>query len=169
MESSDGMRCLSPALDLHEDTCSIPKSFPRYNLFNHQPGQEFPLSSAVGEAVHYAARHRGLPTTDELHAMGPADQPPSPRLSLIGDFGGGGLLGAFGILAAVFAARTTGKGSIVDAAMVDGTILLMALTYRRVAALLRDAGWQVNDKRVERLWRREGLKVPMKQSKKGRL
>ena len=41
--------------------------------------------------------------------------------------------------------------------------------YRRVAALLRDGGWQVNDKRVERLWRREGLKVPMKQSKKGRL
>ena len=41
--------------------------------------------------------------------------------------------------------------------------------YRRVAALLRDAGWQVNDQRVERLWRREGLKVPMKQPKKGRL
>ncbi|WP_298922662.1 IS3 family transposase, partial [uncultured Roseobacter sp.] len=41
--------------------------------------------------------------------------------------------------------------------------------YRRVAALLREAGWQINDKRVERLWRREGLKVPMKQSKKGRL
>ena len=41
--------------------------------------------------------------------------------------------------------------------------------YRRVAALLRDAGWQVNDKHVERLWRREGLKVPMKQPKKGRL
>ena len=41
--------------------------------------------------------------------------------------------------------------------------------YRRSAALLRDAGWEVNDKRVERLWRREGLKVPMKQPKKGRL
>ena len=41
--------------------------------------------------------------------------------------------------------------------------------YRRVAALLRDTGWQVNDKRVERLWRREGLKVPMKQPKKGRI
>ena len=41
--------------------------------------------------------------------------------------------------------------------------------YRRIAALLRDAGWQVNDKRVERLWRREGLKVSMKQPKKGRL
>jgi len=38
--------------------------------------------------------------------------------------------------------------------------------YRRIAALLRDAGWQVNDKRVERLWRREGLKVPMKQPNK---
>ena len=41
--------------------------------------------------------------------------------------------------------------------------------YRRIAALLRDAGWQVNDKRVERLWRREGLNVPAKQGKKGRL
>jgi putative transposase len=41
--------------------------------------------------------------------------------------------------------------------------------YRRIAALLRDAEWQVNDKCIERLWRREGLKVPMKQPKKGRL
>ncbi len=41
--------------------------------------------------------------------------------------------------------------------------------YRRIAALLRDAGWQVNDKRIERLWRREGLKVPEKQPKRGRL
>ena len=41
--------------------------------------------------------------------------------------------------------------------------------YRRIAALLREAGWVVNDKRIERLWRREGLKVPMKQPKKGRL
>lgn len=41
--------------------------------------------------------------------------------------------------------------------------------YHRVAALLRDAGWKVNDKRVECLWRREGLKVPMKQPKKERL
>ena len=41
--------------------------------------------------------------------------------------------------------------------------------YRRIAALLRDAGWHVNDRRIERLWRREGLRVPMKQPKKGRL
>ena len=40
---------------------------------------------------------------------------------------------------------------------------------RRVVALLRDAGWQVNDKKVERLWKRKGLKVPMKQAKIGRL
>ena len=41
--------------------------------------------------------------------------------------------------------------------------------YRRIAALLRQAGWQVNDKRIERLWKREGLKVPQKQPKKARL
>ena len=41
--------------------------------------------------------------------------------------------------------------------------------YRRIAVMLRSAGWEINDKRVERLWRREGLKVPMKQPKKGRL
>jgi transposase InsO family protein len=41
--------------------------------------------------------------------------------------------------------------------------------YRKIAAMLRDAGWQVNDKRVERLWRREGLKVPRKQPKRARL
>ncbi len=41
--------------------------------------------------------------------------------------------------------------------------------YRRITALLRDAGWAVNAKRVERIWRREGLKIPQKQPKKGRL
>lgn len=41
--------------------------------------------------------------------------------------------------------------------------------YRKIAALLRDAGWLVNDKRVERIWRREGLKVPLKRPKRGRL
>ena len=41
--------------------------------------------------------------------------------------------------------------------------------YRRITALLRQAGWRVNAKRIERLWRREGLKVPARQSKRGRL
>tara|TARA_B100000768_G_scaffold171922_1_gene179673 strand:+ start:1164 stop:1655 length:492 start_codon:yes stop_codon:yes gene_type:complete len=51
--------------------------------------------------------------------------------------------------------------------MIELTCQFGRYGYRRVAALLRDAGWQVNDKRVERLWKREGLKVPMKQAKRG--
>ena len=53
--------------------------------------------------------------------------------------------------------------------MIELTCQFGRYGYRRVAALLRDAGWQVNDKRVERLWKREGLKVPMKRAKRGRL
>jgi len=52
--------------------------------------------------------------------------------------------------------------------MIELTRQLGRYGYRRIAALLRDAGWRVNDKRVERLWRHEGLKVPIKQPKKGR-
>ena len=74
------------------------------------------------------------------------------------------------------------SGMLLQAGIISGlplkTIVLVPLliigiwnfrAYRRIAALLGDAGWQVNDKRVERLWRREGLKVPSKQPKKGRL
>jgi alpha-methylacyl-CoA racemase len=86
-------------------------------------GQTGPLALHPGHDINYIAQ------TGALHAMGTADQPPPPPLSLIGDFGGGGMLGAFGILAAVFAARASGKGSIIDTAMVDGAALLMALTY----------------------------------------
>lgn len=61
-----------------------------------------------------------------------------------------------------------------DEAALTADIVALALQYgrygyRRIAALLRDAGWMVNIKRVERIWRREGLKVPQKQPKKGRL
>jgi hypothetical protein len=61
-----------------------------------------------------------------------------------------------------------------DEATLTADIIALALQYgrygyRRIAALLRDAGWMVNIKRVERIWRREGLKVPQKQPKKGRL
>ena len=63
--------------------------------------------------------------------------------------------------------RADEEGLVVD--MIEPTRQYDRYGYRRVAALLRDAGWQVNDKRVERLWRYEGLKVPMKQPKKGRL
>ncbi|WP_170765169.1 CoA transferase [Ruegeria lacuscaerulensis] len=75
-------------------------------------GQTGPLAINPGHDINYIAH------TGALHAIGAADQPPPPPLSLIGDFGGRGLLGAFGVLAAVISAHTTGKGSVVDAAMV---------------------------------------------------
>jgi transposase InsO family protein len=63
--------------------------------------------------------------------------------------------------------RADGDRRVAD--RIELTRLYGRYGYRRIAALLRDAGWQVNDHRVERLWRREGLKAPMKQPKKGRL
>ncbi|UWQ74978.1 IS3 family transposase [Leisingera sp. M658] len=69
--------------------------------------------------------------------------------------------------------RKLPKGRADEARLVADMIVLARqygrYGYRRIAALLRGAGWQVNDKRAERLWRREGLKVPMKQPRKGRL
>ena len=67
--------------------------------------------------------------------------------------------------------RAQGK---VDEELLTAEIIELARAYgrygyRRIAVLLRNAGWQINAKRVERIWRREGLKVPMKQPKRGRL
>lgn len=109
-------------LDLGPETCQAINPALVYCRITGY-GQTGPLALHPGHDINYIAQ------TGALHAIGPADQPPPPPLSLIGDFGGGGMLGAFGILAAVFAARDTGKGSVVDAAMVDGAALLMALTY----------------------------------------
>lgn len=86
-------------------------------------GQSGPLANHPGHDINYVAQ------TGALHGIGPADLPPPPPLSLIGDFGGGGMLGAFGILAAVIKARATGQGAVIDAAMVDGAALQMAMTY----------------------------------------
>ncbi len=69
--------------------------------------------------------------------------------------------------------RHVPRGQVDEARLVTDMIELTRqygrYGYRRIAALLRDAGWHVNDKRIERLWRREGLKVPRKQPQKGRL
>ncbi|MES0813019.1 CaiB/BaiF CoA-transferase family protein [Roseibium sp. SCPC15] len=89
-------------------------------------GQTGPLADHPGHDINYVA------LTGALHAAGHADREPAPILPLVGDFAGGGLLGAFGVLAAIFSAKTTGQGSVVDTSMVDGTALLMALHY----------GWQ---------------------------
>jgi alpha-methylacyl-CoA racemase len=68
-----------------------------------------------------------------LNAIGPVDQPAIP-LNLVGDFGGGALYLAFGVLAALHHARATGKGQIVDCAMIDGTASLMTMLYGRLGA-----------------------------------
>ena len=85
-------------------------------------GQEGPLSQTAGHDIDYIA------LTGALHAIGTRDAPILP-LNLIGDFGGGGLLLAFGMLCAVLEAQRSGHGQVVDAAMVDGAALLMAMTY----------------------------------------
>ncbi len=61
-----------------------------------------------------------------LHAIGPADRPPTPPFSLVGDCGGGGMLLALGVVAALFEAARSGTGQVVDAAMTDGAAPLMA-------------------------------------------
>lgn len=90
-------------------------------------GQEGILANAAGHDPNYIA------LTGALHAIGPADGPPSLPLNLIGDYAGGGLLMAFGLVAALLEAQRSGKGQVVDAAMVDGASSLMSVFYSMVA------------------------------------
>lgn len=91
-------------------------------------GQEGPLAHAAGHDINYIA------LTGAAHAIGRRGQPPTPPLNLVGDFGGGALYLALGICAALFEAQRSGKGQVVDAAMVDGAASLMASTYGLYAA-----------------------------------
>lgn len=86
-------------------------------------GQDGPLAQAAGHDINYIA------LTGMLHAMGRADGPPAPPLNLVGDFGGGAMMLAFGVVCAVLEARQSGKGQVVDAAMTDGAALLGAMMY----------------------------------------
>ncbi|MFC6063870.1 CaiB/BaiF CoA transferase family protein [Streptomyces ochraceiscleroticus] len=86
-------------------------------------GQDGPLAQAPGHDINYI----GL--TGVLHAIGPAGGDPVPPLNLIGDFGGGGMLLALGVVSALLHARATGSGQVVDAAMTDGSALLLAMTH----------------------------------------
>jgi alpha-methylacyl-CoA racemase len=81
-------------------------------------GQDGPLASRAGHDVNYVA------LSGALHAIGPRDGPPSIPLNLVGDFGGGSLYLAVGILAALLEARRSGVGQVVDAAIVDGAASL---------------------------------------------
>ncbi|HUF55012.1 MAG TPA: CaiB/BaiF CoA-transferase family protein [Thermohalobaculum sp.] len=91
-------------------------------------GQEGPLARAPGHDINYIA------LVGVLGAMGPADGPPVPPLNLVGDFGGGGLWLAFGMLAALIEAGRTGRGQVVDAAMVDGAASQLAMLYAWLAS-----------------------------------
>lgn len=81
-------------------------------------GQEGPMAQAVGHDLNYIAQ------AGVLALIGRRGQPPTPPLSLVGDFGGGGLLLALGILAAIVERSVSGQGQVVDAAMVEGAALL---------------------------------------------
>jgi len=91
-------------------------------------GQTGPLAHVAGHDINYIA------LTGALHAIGRKDQPPVPPLNLIGDFGGGALYLAMGILSALLETGRSGKGQVVDAAMVDGAASLMTSYFGTLAA-----------------------------------
>jgi alpha-methylacyl-CoA racemase len=86
-------------------------------------GQEGPLAQTVGHDINYIA------ITGALEKMGRDAGRPVPPLNLVGDFGGGGLFMAFGVVCALLEAQKSGKGQVVDAAIVDGAATLMAYLY----------------------------------------
>jgi len=83
-------------------------------------GRSGPLADRAGHDINYVA------LAGPLAHIGRVDQPPTPPLNLVGDFGGGGMLLAFGICAALVSRGVTGQGQVVDAAMIDGAALLLA-------------------------------------------
>ena len=86
-------------------------------------GQSGPLADAAGHDINYIA------LAGALHPIGRAGAPPTVPLNLVGDFGGGGLLLAYGVLAALLERVHSGRGQVVDAAMVDGAAALMTIFH----------------------------------------
>lgn len=95
-------------------------------------GQTGPLAQAAGHDINYIA------LSGVLHAMSRDGQPPSPPLNLIGDYGGGGMLLATGVLAALLESGRSGQGQVIDAAMTDGSASLMSLFH----GLQADGSWR---------------------------
>jgi alpha-methylacyl-CoA racemase len=86
-------------------------------------GQEGPLAARAGHDINY------ISVSGALWPIGRGGERPVPPLNLVGDFGGGALFLVFGVLAAYVSALRTGEGQVVDAAMVDGSASMMAMTY----------------------------------------
>jgi alpha-methylacyl-CoA racemase len=96
-------------------------------------GQDGPLAAAAGHDIAYIA------PTGALHAIGSVDGGPQPPVNLLGDFGGGALYLAVGLLAALHEAQASGRGQVVDAAIVDGTAHLTTMLHGLLAiGLWRD-------------------------------
>jgi len=91
-------------------------------------GQTGPLAQAAGHDIDYIA------LVGALHAIGPAGAKPVPPLNLVGDYGGGALYLAFGLMAALFERQHSGRGQVVDAAMVDGAASLLSIFHGLQAA-----------------------------------
>lgn len=103
-------------------------------------GQEGPLAKAAGHDINYIA------LTGALEAIGRAGEAPVPPLNLVGDFGGGGMLLAFGVACALVESGRSGKGQVVDAAMVDGASSLMAMVYSfKAMGMWRERGTNLLD------------------------
>lgn len=102
-------------------------------------GQYGPLAQAAGHDINYIA------ISGALHAIGRAGEAPVPPLNMVGDFGGGGMMLAFGLMAALYEARQSGRGQVIDAAMTDGSALLSAMQYGM------KAGGRWNNQRGENL------------------
>ncbi|WP_159941541.1 MULTISPECIES: CaiB/BaiF CoA-transferase family protein [unclassified Nocardiopsis] len=86
-------------------------------------GQDGPLARAAGHDMNY------ISVNGVLHAIGRADGPPVPPINLLGDFAGGTMFAVTGVLSALVERQTSGLGQVVDAAMVDGSALLMSMVH----------------------------------------
>ena len=86
-------------------------------------GQYGPLASAAGHDINY------ISLSGALHAFGRAGEKPTPPINMVGDFGGGGMMLALGMVSALLHAKTGGTGQVVDCAMTDGSAALMAMIF----------------------------------------
>jgi alpha-methylacyl-CoA racemase len=91
-------------------------------------GQDGPYAAMAGHDINYIA------LAGALHPIGRYGGPPVPPLNLVGDFGGGGMLLAFGVVCGILEARSSGAGQVVDASMVDGAALLTTMFHSMIAA-----------------------------------
>ncbi|MEM6304449.1 MAG: CaiB/BaiF CoA-transferase family protein [Pseudomonadota bacterium] len=110
-------------LGLGPDTCPESLIYARMTGW----GQTGPWAQTAGHDINYLA------LTGALHAMGSADAPPMPPLNLVADYGGGTMFLIFGILSALIERGVSGKGQVVDAAMVDGVPAMMGLIHTMIA------------------------------------